>query len=661
MKRINTRFSELLERKKSFNVQFTRSFASREKDTSKSSGSENSDDDLNGVLDEEKLINEYGIAPNVSVEELKQLCDRFKKLNNTIKNAKDKEAIKSSTEERSNQMNKLAGKMMKYLDISLKNLTMESLIIGKCMGYEKKLHENFGQIKGALDILELTTEAYSIGIRAEMRAVGLDKDIERVVSKLKSGNGFHVVWIVGMMGIGKTTLAKNIYLHHDIVRHFPGRDWVTLTDEKAKQEENGGGDWRNKVRDIWKKEKKLLVLDDFTGTEENKKDWETLKAEFPEGDWNGSRILLTTRDLCVARTVGQPSQLHCLRLRTKEESWRLFVQMVDDFESAADNVKKLAEETVGRCVGLPLQILHYGYLILMSGIDVKDPKFLQWLQHFKIPAQKPWLDYLKNEVPTELKKSLHRQEKENKDFPQHEDKIFGTILKTMEDCPPSERDCPPSECDLIKIFSFFNLFPKDHEIPARRLVTLFDAERLVKCDKNKTHKVLVQHYLKALSGLTLIQAVEMNIDDEVKKCRLPSALREHFFFESVSDKHFVSVSDKHLAHHCHVTGINSSDLKTMNKELISCLSFDPREGYKPGEDVRKFLQEASIAQHHRTIKSAEVSWLKVDLPGGNPIIHRQPTEPPNSGCEAYLCQNSTQIHMEVAETSTPILEPESSK
>ena len=334
----------------------------------------------------------------------------------------------------------------------------------------------------------------------------------------------------------------------------------------------------HKVRDIWKKEKQLLVLDDFTGTEENKKDWETLKAEFPTEDWKGSRILLTTRDLCVAKTVGQLSKFRYLRLRTKEESWRLFIQMVDDFESAADDVKKLAEETVGRCVGLPLQILHYGYLILMSGIDVKDPKLLQWLQHFKIPAQKPWLDYLKNEVPIKLKKRLHGREKENKYCPQHEDKTFGTILKTM-------KDRPPSECVLIKIFSFFNLFPKDHEIPARRLATLFDAEQLVSGDENRTPKVLVQEdYLEPLSDLNLIQAVEMNINGKVKKCRLPGALREHFFFESVSDKH--------LAHHCHVTRINSSYLKTMDKELISYLSFDPREGYEPGEDVRKFLQEA---------------------------------------------------------------------
>ncbi|KAL0009827.1 hypothetical protein SO802_004935 [Lithocarpus litseifolius] len=50
--------------------------------------------------------------------------------------------------------------------------------------------------------------------------------------------------------------------------------------------------------------------------------------------------------------------------------------------------------------------------------------------------------------------------------------------------------------------------------------------------------------------------------------------------------------------------------------------------------------KTSIAQHHRPISSADVFRVKVDLPGGNSINHRQLTEPPNPRCEVYLCQNS---------------------
>nr|POF24142.1 protein sieve element occlusion b [Quercus suber] len=84
-----------------------------------------------------------------------------------------------------------------------------------------------------------------------------------VVSELISENK-HVVCIVGMKGTGKTTQAKKIFDHSAIVGHFTARDWVTPTDQKAKQV------WINKVCDILKKEKYLAVLDDFTAENEIK-------------------------------------------------------------------------------------------------------------------------------------------------------------------------------------------------------------------------------------------------------------------------------------------------------------------------------------------------------------------------------------------------------
>nr|POE90714.1 protein sieve element occlusion b [Quercus suber] len=106
-------------------------------------------------------------------------------------------------------------------------------------------------------------EAYSIKIKEETGVVGLDEDIQAVVSELISENK-HVVCIVGMKGTGKTTQAKKIFDHSAIVGHFTARDWVTPTDQKAKQV------WINKVCDILKKEKYLAVLDDFTAENEIK-------------------------------------------------------------------------------------------------------------------------------------------------------------------------------------------------------------------------------------------------------------------------------------------------------------------------------------------------------------------------------------------------------
>ena len=141
-----------------------------------------------------------------------------------------------------------------------------------------------------------------------------------------------------------------------------------------------------------------MVLDNYT----EEIPWVILQSAFPKT--NGSRILLTTRDRCVATKFGRTSKIRYLRLRTKEESWRLFIQMAEDFETTEEKVKKEAEEIVGKCVGLPLQILHFGYLMSRKAKNIKFPDLKRFY-----PDQKPWLEYLKPGSPIFLKDWLPSQ------------------------------------------------------------------------------------------------------------------------------------------------------------------------------------------------------------------------------------------------------------
>ncbi|KAK7819453.1 hypothetical protein CFP56_040269 [Quercus suber] len=86
----------------------------------------------------------------------------------------------------------------------------------------------------------------------------------------------------------------------------------------------------------------------------------------------------------------------------------------------------------------------------MSGKDVKDPKLLEWLQHI-YPDLKQWLAYLKIGSSNFLEDWLLSQ---------------GIYFEDWHE-------------NLRKIYAFFNLFPRDYEIPTRRLVALSVAEELV--------------------------------------------------------------------------------------------------------------------------------------------------------------------------------------
>ena len=279
MKRINTGFEKFLERKERFGIQFKIYSTRREIDPLQSiSGtsqeqasnnvqiSENGSGNFNNELEKLKKTYEKSLKKE-SLERLQALCTTFTKAHGEA--AEKEEGIKSSTEEEKlKQIKKLTEKTKYYLGKYEKN-SDELGYFCKCRRRPvKKLHEKFDQIKEALEIIEETTKTYKFEIRKEMGVVGLDEDIQAVASQLITGNK-HVVCVVGMKGIGKTTLAKNIYRHSDILEHFPARAWVTLTDLKtndydaifkdvakqvsepdingSQEEENRRGEWKNKV------------------------------------------------------------------------------------------------------------------------------------------------------------------------------------------------------------------------------------------------------------------------------------------------------------------------------------------------------------------------------------------------------------------------------
>ena len=281
MKRINTGFEKFLERKERFGIQFKRYSTRREIDPLQSiSGtsqeqasnnvriSENGSGNFNNEVEKLKKTYEKSLKME-SLERLQALCTTFTNIHGEA--AENGEGIKSSTEEKLKQIKKLTEKTEYYLKNYKENEDELSCICKCWRSPAKKLHKKFDQIEGALKVIEKTTKAYKFEIRKEMGVIGLDEDIQAVASQLITGNK-HVVCVVGMKGIGKTTLAKNIYRHSDILEHFPAHAWVTLTDLKtndydaifkdvakqvsepdingSQEEENRRGEWKNKVCDL---------------------------------------------------------------------------------------------------------------------------------------------------------------------------------------------------------------------------------------------------------------------------------------------------------------------------------------------------------------------------------------------------------------------------
>ena len=72
----------------------------------------------------------------------------------------------------------------------------------------------------------------------ELVVVGLEGDVHKLLDKviLKESCLYNAWYIKGMIGIGKTALARQVYNHKDVVSRFEHRGWVSFCSDRSYKE-----------------------------------------------------------------------------------------------------------------------------------------------------------------------------------------------------------------------------------------------------------------------------------------------------------------------------------------------------------------------------------------------------------------------------------------
>ena len=279
--------------------------------------------------------------------------------------------------------------------------------------------------------------------------------IKMLVSDNSSGNEIGVISIVGMGGIGKTTLTQLVYNDESVKKYFDLEVWVCVSEEfdllritKTIFEATTSRGLTSYVNDLnflqvklkesLNGKKFLLVLDDVWN--ENYNNWDRLRTPLKVGS-NGSKIIVTTRSENVA-LVMRSVHTHRLGQLSFEDCWWLFAKHA--FEngdpSAHPYLEAIGKEIVKKCQGLPLAA-----------------KTLGGLLHFKVQADE-WDNILRSEMW---------------DLPSNE--ILPALRLSYYHLPSHLKQC----------FAYCSIFPKDYQFQKERLVLLWMAEGFLQQPKSK--------------------------------------------------------------------------------------------------------------------------------------------------------------------------------
>ncbi|XP_031278328.1 putative disease resistance protein RGA1 [Pistacia vera] len=385
------------------------------------------------------------------------------------------------------------GKKVRYLVSSSNPLAIRYKMARKTKEIRKRFDE-IAAIKTKFHLSELYDNWRVVNRGREMThsfvvasdVIGRDDHLEEIIKLIidhsNDGQNLSVIPIVGIGGLGKTTLAKLAYNDDRIRNHFDSRMWICVSEDfglkqlmmkiiKSVTGQNHGDldtdELQKMLRETLNGKRYLLVMDDVWN--EDCRSWIELKNILSQSG-NGSVVLVTTRSDRVASIMGTMRDVNGYKLEGLSNESCLSLLLKCAFKEAQEkqhhNLIKIGEEIVTKCGGIPLAVTTLGSL-LYSSTDEYDWTYVRDNEIWKLDQKK--------------------------------DDILPALRLSYDQLPSYLKQC----------FAYCCMFPKDYKFASFELIQFWMAHGLLQSStKNQDLESVGRQYLKELASRSFFQDFE---------------------------------------------------------------------------------------------------------------------------------------------------------